>query len=97
MESVFGIILLLVMAIVMWCVASEGAFGADPAASVLGRSLALAQDAPPPLHGTLDQVNGNGVAIKARNGTSSTVQLKGDNQDENFSPRLSRYRIGTLL
>jgi hypothetical protein len=28
MESVFGIVLLFVMAIVMWCVASEGAFGA---------------------------------------------------------------------
>jgi hypothetical protein len=30
------------------------------------------------LRGTLDQVNGNALAIKARNGTSSTVQLKGD-------------------
>jgi hypothetical protein len=48
------------------------------AASVLGASLALAQDAPPRLRGTLDQVNGNALAIKARNGTSSTVQLKGD-------------------
>jgi hypothetical protein len=48
------------------------------AASVLGASLTLAQDAPPRLRGTLDQVNGNALAIKARNGTSSTVQLKGD-------------------
>jgi len=56
------------------------AVSVGPATSVLGTSLALAQDAPPPLRGTLDQVNGNGVAIKARNGTSSTVQLKGDRQ-----------------
>ena len=45
---------------------------------MLGASLVLAQDAPPRLRGTLDQVNGNALTIKARNGTSSTVQLKGD-------------------
>src|ERR1700746_2870230 len=48
------------------------------AVSVLGGSLVLAQDAPPRVRGTLDQVNGNALAIKARNGTSTTAQLKGD-------------------
>jgi outer membrane lipoprotein SlyB len=48
------------------------------AASVLGASLALAEDAPPRVRGTLDQVNGSALAVKARNGTSTTVQLKDD-------------------
>jgi hypothetical protein len=48
------------------------------AVSVLGASLVLAQDAPPRVRGTLDQVNGNALTIKARNGTSTTAQLKGD-------------------
>jgi hypothetical protein len=48
------------------------------AGSVLGASLVIAQDVPPRLRGTLDQVSGNELAIKARNGTSTTVPLKGD-------------------
>jgi hypothetical protein len=47
------------------------------AGSVLAASLVIAQDAPPRLRGTLDQVSGNALTIKARNGTS-TVQLKAD-------------------
>src|SRR6201987_120608 len=47
------------------------------AGSVRAASLVSAQDAPPRLRGTLDQVNGNALTIKARNGTS-TVQLKAD-------------------
>jgi hypothetical protein len=62
----------------MWRNAWVWAVSVGLAASVLGASLALAQDTPPRLRGTLDQVNGNALAIKARNGASSTVQLKGD-------------------
>ena len=62
----------------MWRNAWVWGLSVGLAASVLGASLVLAQDTPPRLRGTLDQVNGNALAIKARNGTSSTVQLKGD-------------------
>ena len=62
----------------MWRKAWVWGVSVGLAASVLGASLTLAQDAPPRLRGTLDQVNGNALAVKARNGTSSTVQLKGD-------------------
>jgi hypothetical protein len=48
------------------------------AVSLLGASAVLAQDAPPRVRGTLDQVNGNALAIKARNGASTTAQLKSD-------------------
>jgi outer membrane lipoprotein SlyB len=48
------------------------------AGSVLAASLVIAQEAPPRLRGTLDQVSGNALTIKARNGTSTTVQLKAD-------------------
>ena len=47
-------------------------------AAVLGVSLVLAQDSPPRLRGTLDQANGNALAIKARNGTSTTAHLGED-------------------
>jgi hypothetical protein len=40
--------------------------------------LVLAEDAPPRVRGALDQVNGSALAVKARNGTSTTVQLKDD-------------------
>jgi hypothetical protein len=62
----------------MWRDAWVWGLSVSLAASVLGASLVLAQDTPPRLRGTLDQVNGNALAIKARSGTSSTVQLKGD-------------------
>jgi outer membrane lipoprotein SlyB len=62
----------------MWRNAWVWGLSVGLAGSVLGASLVLAQDAPPRLRGTLDQVNGNALTIKARNGTSSTVQLKGD-------------------
>jgi hypothetical protein len=48
------------------------------AANFLGASLVIAQEAPPRLRGTLDQVSGNALTITPRNGTSTTVQLKGD-------------------
>src|SRR5215469_16722269 len=48
------------------------------AGSVLAASLVIAQETPPRLRGTLDQVSGNALTIKARNGTSTTVQLKAD-------------------
>jgi hypothetical protein len=44
---------------------------------VLGVTAAVSEDAAPPrLRGTLDQVSGNTLTIKARNGTPTTVQLK---------------------
>jgi hypothetical protein len=62
----------------MWRNARLWGVSVGLAVSVIGASLVLAQDAPPRVRGTLDQVNGNALAIKARNGTSTTAQLKGD-------------------
>jgi hypothetical protein len=46
-------------------------------AVVVGVTAAFSEDAPPPrVRGTLDQVNGNTLTIKARNGTPTTVQLR---------------------
>jgi hypothetical protein len=38
--------------------------------------LVLAQGAPPRVRGTFDEVNGSALAIKARNGTSTTAQVE---------------------
>ena len=46
------------------------------AACVLGATAGFSEDAAPPrLRGTIDQVSGNTLTIKARNGTPTTVQL----------------------
>jgi hypothetical protein len=46
-------------------------------AGVLSATAVFSQDASPPrVRGTLDQVSGNTLTIKARNGTPTTVQLK---------------------
>jgi hypothetical protein len=46
-------------------------------ACVCGATAGFSEDAPPPrVRGTLDQVNGNTLTIKARSGTPTTVQLK---------------------
>jgi len=52
------------------------------AASVLGASLALAQDAPPRLRGALDQVNDNSRSRREteRRRTSETTRLSGSRQ-----------------
>ena len=61
----------------MWRKARIIGIGAALLAGVLGATVAFSEDAPPPrVRGTLDQVSGNTLTIKARNGTPTTVQLK---------------------
>jgi len=61
----------------MWRKARIIGIGTALLVGVLGVTAAVSEDAAPPrLRGTLDQVSGNTLTIKARNGTPTTVQLK---------------------
>jgi hypothetical protein len=59
----------------MWRKTSVWILGAGLMTGLAGTSV-LAQDAPPRVRGTIEQVTGNSVAVKTRTGGSSTVQLK---------------------
>jgi hypothetical protein len=61
----------------MWRKARIIGIGTALLVGVLGVTAAVSEDAAPArLRGTLDQVSGNTLTIKARNGTPTTVQLK---------------------
>jgi outer membrane lipoprotein SlyB len=61
----------------MWRKAWVIVIGSAVAASVLGATAGFSEDAPPPrVRGTLDQVDGNMLTVKTRNGTPTTVRLK---------------------
>jgi hypothetical protein len=61
----------------MWRKAQVIGIGTALLFGVLGATAVFSEDAPPPrVRGTLDQVSGNTLTIKARNGTPTTVQLK---------------------
>ena len=61
----------------MWRKARIIGIGTALLVGVLGVTAAVSEDAAPPrLRGTLDQVSGNTLTVKARNGTPTTVQLK---------------------
>jgi len=61
----------------MWRKARIIGIGTALLVGVLGVTAAVSEDAAPPrLGGTLDQVSGNTLTIKARNGAPTTVQLK---------------------
>ena len=62
----------------MWRNAWVWGLGAGMAACVLGAAAVCAQETPPRLRGTLEQVNGDALDIKARNGADHKVQLKND-------------------
>ena len=54
----------------MWRKAWVIVIGSAVAASVLGATAGFSEDAPPPrVRGTLDQVDGNMLTVKTRNGT----------------------------
>jgi hypothetical protein len=59
----------------MWRTASVWVIGAS-LTCVVAATAVIAQEAPPRVRGTIDQVNGNAVVVKTRTGGSSTVQLK---------------------
>jgi hypothetical protein len=61
----------------MWRIARIMGLGTVLLACVLSATAVFSEDLPPPrLRGTLDQVSGNTLTIKARSGTPTTVQLK---------------------
>jgi hypothetical protein len=60
----------------MWRSASLWAVGAGLAACVLSATAAMCDEMPARVRGTLEQVNGNMLAIKTRAGTSADVPLK---------------------
>jgi hypothetical protein len=60
----------------MWRSASLWAIGAGLAACLLSTTAARCDETPARVRGTLEQVNGNVLSVKTRNGTSTTVTLK---------------------
>ncbi len=62
----------------MWRNASSWAVGAGIAACVFAGTAAFSEETPPRLRGTLEQMDGNNLTIKARSGTESKVALKSD-------------------
>jgi len=60
----------------MWRSAGLWAVGAGLAACVLSTTVAMCEEAPARVRGTLEQVNGNTLSVKTRSGTAATVQLK---------------------
>jgi hypothetical protein len=75
----------------MWRKAGIIGIGTALLVGVLGVTAAVSEDtAPPRLRGTLDQVSGNTLTIKARNGTPTTVQLK------DGASVIAGYRRGAL-
>jgi hypothetical protein len=60
----------------MWRSASLWAVGAGLATFMLSTPAAKCDEMPARVRGTLEQVNGNVLSVKTRNGTSTTVPLK---------------------
>jgi len=61
----------------MWRKAWVWGVSVGLAACVFGALAGFSEDAPPPrVRGTLDQANGNTLAVKTRSGTMTTLQLK---------------------
>ena len=62
----------------MWRNAWVSCLAVGAAACIVGATVGSAQDAPPRVRGKIEQVDGNKLDIKARDGTTKSVQLKAD-------------------